>query len=171
MEQTPRLYFFVGYPGAGKTTIAQIIHAETDAVHLWADHERRKLFAEPNHSHEESEALYKYLDETTDKLLAEGKSVLFDTNFNFTADRELMRQIAQRHNAEPVLIWVTTPKEVARQRAVHDMNPRNGYDSSMSAEQFDSIVAKLQPPTKDENPIKIDGAKLDKSTVIQQFCR
>jgi hypothetical protein len=31
----------------------------------------------------------------------------------------------------------------------------------MTDEQFDSIVAKLEPPRKHEKVIKIDGSKLD----------
>jgi predicted kinase len=171
MKDTPRLYYFVGYPGAGKTTIAEIIHEQTGAVHLWADRERHKLFGQPTHSTTESAKLYEYLDKTADRLLSEGQSVIFDTNFNFLADRQLMRDIAQRHNAKPVLIWVTTPKEIAQQRAVHEMNLRNGYESSMSTEQFDRIVSKLESPTPDESPIKIDASELDRNLVIKQFCQ
>jgi len=156
-----RLYLLIGYPGAGKTTVAKEIAKATGAKHLWADAERHKLFTNPTHSHEESTQLYDRLNDATEYLLSTGKSVVFDTNFNFLADREKLRQIAKRHNAETVIIWVSTPAEVAKQRAVHSGDIRNGYMATMDEEHFDSIVAKLEPPTKDENFIKIDGTNLD----------
>src|ERR1700740_2189499 len=105
----PRLYLFVGYSGAGKTTIAQALEEMTGAIHLWADSERHKLFAEPTHSHDESTELYKRLNEQAEELLKAGKSVIFDTNFNFHKDREHLQQIAKRVGAEAIIIWVTTP--------------------------------------------------------------
>jgi hypothetical protein len=49
---------------------------------------------------------------------------------------------------------------------VHAAYSRNGYSASMSGEQFDAIVAKLEPPAEDEKVIKIDGTKLDREAVI-----
>jgi predicted kinase len=157
----PKLYLFVGYPGAGKTSVAKLIAERTGATHLWADEERHKMFAEPTHSEEESLQLYNALNETTDKLLAEGKSVAFDTNFNFKSDRDKLREIANKHGAETVIVWMTTPEAVAHTRSVHAPELRNGYMQGMTHEQFSSIVSKLEAPGENENVIKIDGTNLD----------
>ncbi len=162
MMAKPTLYLFIGYPGAGKTTAAKIIAEKTGAVHLWADLERHKLFPKPTHSLQESNQLYDQLNDAAEYLLAQGKSVVFDTNFNFYAARQKLRKIAARHGAETVVIWITTPAEVARERAICDHESRNGYTMTMTDEQFQAIVDKLEPPTRDEKIIKIDGTKLDK---------
>jgi hypothetical protein len=154
-----RLYLFVGYPGAGKTTVAKIIAKNSNALHLWADVERHKLFEEPTHSQEESNELYDRLNAATDYVLEQGKSVVFDTNFNHLKDRDKLREIANKHNSETIIIWITTPVDIAKDRAVRGHQSRNLYEMNMSEEQFDSIVAKLEPPTKKENVIKIDGTK------------
>lgn len=159
----PTLYLFIGYPGAGKTTAAKIIAKETGAVHLWADLERHKLFPKPTHSLKESNELYNLLNDASEYLLAQGKSVVFDTNFNFYADRQKLRNLAARHGADTVVVWVTTPVDIARDRAVCEEETRNGYTTTMTDEQFLAIVAKLEPPRKDEKIIKIDGTKLDRS--------
>lgn len=164
-----RLYLFVGYPGAGKTTVAKLIAERTGAVHLWADHERHRIFTKPTHSKAESDKLYAHLNRLTDQLLSEGKSVIFDTNFNFRKDRDLLRSIAAKHDAETVLIWMQTPQELAKARAVHDANLRNGYEASMSGSHFDKIAAKLQPPADDELPIALDGTNLDTPFVCQRL--
>lgn len=162
----PTLYLFIGYPGAGKTTVAKKLAEATGAVHLWADQERHKFFPKPSHSHEESDALYAKLNDVTEYLLADNRSVIFDTNFNFHADREKLREIAKKYNAETIILWITTPVEVARDRAVCSHEMRNGYEMNMTDEQFDSIVSKLEPPTKDEKVIKIDNPKLDVNELL-----
>jgi predicted kinase len=163
----PRLYLFVGYPGAGKTSVARIIHEETGAVHLWADQERLKTFGQPTHSPDESLQLYEHLNELTDRLLGEGQSVVFDTNFNFRKDRDHLRQIADKNDAETMIVWMVTPKQLAKQRSVHDQNLRNGYEFLMTEDDFERIASHLEPPSKDEKIIKFDGTKIDRQQVIE----
>jgi predicted kinase len=163
----PRFYLFIGAPGAGKTTIAQAIAEASGAHHLWADRERHRLFKNPTHSQAESDELYRQLNDAAEYLLAQGKSVIYDTNFNHYADRQHMREIAARHGAEVVVIWVTTPLPIAKDRAVCEGEMRNGYLMSMTEAEFNAIVSKLEPPRKDEKVIKIDGAKLDKTEALR----
>lgn len=164
-----RLYIFVGYPGAGKTSISRLIQEATGAVHIWADHERHNMFPEPTHSPEESQALYAHLNDQTERLLADGKSVIFDTNFNFRHDRDYLRSIADKCGAETVLVWAQAPLDVAKQRAVHDSNLRNGYKAIMTEEHFDEIASKLEPPTADERPIIIDTSAFDPAAIKQRL--
>jgi predicted kinase len=163
----PKLYLFIGAPGAGKTTVAKLIAERTGAVHLWADAERHKMFGQPTHSTQESIQLYEYLNHRAAELLDNGQSVVFDTNFNFYEDRQKLREIATRCGADTIVVWVSTPEAVARQRAVHAPELRNGYMVGMTGEQFDAIVAKLEPPAKNEKIIKIDGAKLDPEAAVR----
>ncbi len=162
----PTLYLLIGYPGAGKTKVSRIIAAKTGAVHLWSDYERHKLFPQPTHSEAESVRLYDELNHQTQELLAAGQSVVFDTNFNFYADRRKLRHIADKQGAKTVVIWITIPKALAKERAVHAPVGRNGYNAPMSEKRFEAIVTKLEPPRKDEKTIKIDGANFDSQTVM-----
>jgi predicted kinase len=166
----PRLYLFVGIPGAGKTTVAKLIHQTTGAVHLWADQERQAMFDKVSHSKAESSELYTYLNQQTDKLLADGQSVIFDTNFNYHKDREYLRSIAAKHGAQTLIIWLTTPLEVARDRALHEHHrDRNGYDVTMTAAEFEHLINHLEPPADNENFIKIDGTAIDTKAVKRQL--
>ena len=163
------LYLFIGVPGAGKTTTAEIIAEATGAVHLWADAERHKLFINPTHSHEESELLYKKLNDETERLLSAGKSVVFDTNFNFYADRQKLRDIANQYGADLKIIWLTTPIEISKQRSIGVHYTRNGYSNQMTNEQFKQIVAKLEPPLESEDAVHIDGTEIKKEDVLRQL--
>lgn len=163
----PKLYFFIGYPGAGKTTVAKFIVKATGGAHLWADVKRHEMFDQVTHSEDESLRLYDELNRQAEELLAAGRSVVYDTNFNFFADRQKMRGIADRQGAEPVLIWVVAPIGIAKKRAVSVRDSRNGYPVGMTEQEFDAIAAKLQPPREDEKVIKINGLKLDKREVLK----
>lgn len=167
MSPKTKLYLFIGYPGAGKTEVAKIIAKTTGAYHIWADVERHKMFKHPTHSIEESDELYAKLDQAAEYLLSQHRSVVFDTNFNHKFDRDKLRSIAEKYHAETILIWVKTPLELARQRAVMDDAKRNHYDYSMSLNMFEKIVAKLEPPTKSERAIIIDGRNVNEQTVMQ----
>ena len=110
----PVLYLMVGYPGAGKTSLARIISEATGAIHIWSDKERHEMFPNPTHSQQESHQLYEALNKRTSQLLAAGNSVVFDTNFNFYSDRQKLREIAANNNAECRVVWLSTPEEVSR---------------------------------------------------------
>jgi predicted kinase len=170
MATKPKLYLFIGYPGSGKTTVAQLVEKATSAVHLWADQERHNLFGKPSHSASESTQLYDELNARTDKLLAEGYSVLFDTNFNYYSDREKLRSIAKNRGATPVLIWVNTSRKLSRDRAIGTAAPvRNGYPMHMSPQAFDVIADKLEEPTLSEQPICIDGTHVVPAEVLKKL--
>jgi predicted kinase len=158
----------LGYPGAGKTTTARAIHELTGAVHLWADHERRQMFETPLYSHTENLQLYEQLNAKAAQLLQAGESVIFDTNFNFYKDREKLRAVATEAGAHSLLIWVKTPKEIAKERATtnaHKQNTRVLGD--MPPEQFDRMARHLQPPHEDEHYIEVDGTKVSGEYISQ----
>jgi predicted kinase len=166
----PTLYVFVGAPGAGKTTVSRLIHEATGAVHLWADWERQNMFDTVTHSKQESDKLYAELNQRTHKLLAEGKSVIFDTNFNYRKDRDYVRALADKEGATTCIIWMQTPLEVARERALHEHHrDRNGYDTTMTPEEFDRLTNHLEPPEVNEQFISIDGTDIDESAVKRQL--
>lgn len=166
----PTLYLFMGYPGAGKTTVARIIREATDGVHLWADFERHVLFDEVTHSREESRVLYDHLNHTADDLLAQGRCVIYDTNFNFRADRDKLRAIAARHGANTVVIWMTTDRELARKRATEESTDKDTRVwGNMELTDFNRLSDHLQEPDSDEQVIQIDGAHISESAIRQKL--
>lgn len=155
------LYLMLGFPGAGKTTTAMIIAEQTGAVHLWADKVRREMFGHPAHTHEENLKLYAHMNELAEQLLQEGKSVIFDTNFNFYKDREHLRQIAAKTGSQAVIVWLTTSKDIARKRATEDGHLQaTRVLGDMPVSEFERMSGNLEVPHPDEKVVELDGTKI-----------
>jgi predicted kinase len=166
----PTLYLLVGYPGAGKTTVARLIHEVTGAKHIWADQERQAMFGQPNLDEQQIQQFYDQLNRETEQLLADGESVVFDTNFNFRKDRDYLRSLAAKHDARTVLIWLITPVEIARLRAVEDSYGKSTRVwGNMSVNDFEHLSNRLEAPQPDEHAVEINGADVDKTQVIERL--
>ena len=119
------------------------------------------MFGNPTRSHEENLELYSHMNDMARELLQKGKSVVFDTNFNFYKDREKLRKIAADAGAEAVLIWVTTSKDIARERATKDGHLQaTRVLGDMPVSEFERMSKNLQPPLEHENYISVDGTKV-----------
>jgi predicted kinase len=166
----PKLYLFVGYPGAGKTTIAKLISEHSGAVHIWADQERQDMFGQPSLDEQQIHTFYDQLNGEAETYLSEGKSVVFDTNFNFRSDRDYLRSLAVKHHAQTVLIWLTTSVEIARIRAVEQSH---GKDTrvwgNMTPQDFERLSNRLETPAPEEQAIEINGAAINEANVFQQL--
>ena len=164
----PTLYLFVGYPGSGKTTAANIICKLTGAQHIWADRERQKMFGRPTHTFEESAKLYNELNRRTRELLKSGDSVVFDTNFNYQKDRAYLQNLAADAGARTVIIEMTTPEETARQRALAGQHAeKNGMPNVMSQDTFERIVHHRQDYAPGEHPVYLNGEDITEASVKQ----
>lgn len=163
--QQPILYLMFGYPGAGKTTIAQIISNVTGAVHLSSDAVRLELFPNPTFSQAEHDQLYQEIDTRAEALLKEGKSVIYDANLNRFVHRQQKYDICTRTGAKSVLLWVKTAKELAKERAVHDSRSHLWPKNETAAQLFDRVAGVLEPPQDHEPFITIRGEGVTEQTV------
>ena len=166
----PTLYIMLGYPGSGKTTTAKLIADLTGAIHVWADVERVRQFGRPTHHEEESLELYQRLNAEVESLLAQGFSVVFDTSFNHRSDRDLMREIARRQQADVRIIQLDTPLELAASRALSsDHADDNQHLDTMTPELFARVAGNLEPPMPDEEPLILDGTQITREYVAEKL--
>jgi predicted kinase len=163
----PVLYIFVGYPGAGKTTAAQLLEQITGAEHVWVDRERQHKYGKI-YDRAHSEELYTGLNSYAAELLKQGKSVIYDTNFSFYKDRQIMRDLAASQNAQIVLIWLCTPKELAAKRIANEhAHAQTRQYINMTAADFERVAQNLEVPQPNEQAIRINGIDLTE-TVMKQ---
>lgn len=160
------LFLLVGYPGSGKTTVSRYIQELTGAAHIWADEERRKKFGD-TYDRAQSSALYEDLNARTAELLKQGKSVIFDTNFNYRADRDLLRKIAEGAGAETKIIWLNTSRDLSMMRAIIHKGDTRVF--KMDEQDFKRIAMRLEPPTEDEKPITFEGVNVTKQLVAEKI--
>lgn len=156
----PTLYLMFGYPGAGKTTAAALLHELTGAVHLQSDQVRLELFPQPTFSHAEHDELYRTLDTRTEQLLREGKSVIYDANLNRYQHRKDKYDICARSGATALLLWIQTPKDLAKQRAMHESRQHLWPRHETPEQLFDRVAGVIEEPAADEAYIAIDGTRV-----------
>lgn len=164
-----KLYLMMGYPGAGKTTTAKIIHELTGAVHICSDEMRLKFFPHPSFSDAEHNSLYRHLDKQTQELLTEGKDVIYDANLNRYRHRKEKYIICERLGAQPVLMWLQTPRELAKVRAAQSSRSHLWPHGESSQEMFERITRSIEDPHPTENYIQIDGTKVTADYVRQKL--
>lgn len=155
-----RLYMMLGYPGAGKTTTAGMLRSLTGAINLSSDAIRSEMFPKPVFSEEEHNKLYQYLDAETERLLGAGKDVIYDANLNRREHRTEKYAICERTNAEPVLLWLRTPRDVAKERASHTSRQHLWPPNETAEQMFDRIADVIEAPGSDEACIEVDGTKV-----------
>lgn len=164
-----KLYMMMGYPGAGKTTTAKVISELTGAEHISSDATRLKMFPHPSFSDSEHAQLYRLLDKRTEEYLQAGKDVIYDANLNRYRHRKEKYEICVRNGIQPVLIWVQTPKELAKARATGPHRANLVPDNESPHEMFERISRVIEPPYPDEMHISIDGTKITPDYVRQQL--
>lgn len=161
------LYLMLGYPGAGKTTTAKVIHDLTGAVHVSSDEMRLKMFPHPSFSQSEHDQLYRYIDREVEQLLRAGNNVIYDANLNRHRHRQEKYDMCARVGARPLLIWVQTAKELAKSRAVHHSRSQLVPHNESPAEMFDRIARVIEEPHPNEKYISVDGTKVTADYVRQ----
>lgn len=162
------LYLMVGYPGAGKTTVANLIAKITGAEHLWTARERLSRFGTPKEQYttDENKELYSNLNQKAKDFLESGKSVVFDTSFNYKKDRDKLRKIAHESGAETKVVWVQTPRIIAQTRATEDAHlQETRILGDMSEGNFNRLSDNLEKPSDDEKPIVIEGIDVTEDIV------
>ncbi|HXG35907.1 MAG TPA: DegV family protein [Dehalococcoidia bacterium] len=135
----PALVALSGLPGSGKSYLAASIHERVPLAYLNSDTLRRRLFGQPSYSQEESLRLFRACHAVLDRLLARGVSALMDATNLRESHRQQLYEIAQRHKAEFILVKVTAPEALMRQRLQKRSTEEAGFDV------YQRMLAEVEP--------------------------
>lgn len=151
-------HLICGFLGAGKTTFSKTLTEQKSAVRFSVDELYLQLFAdEPTH-HMDAKAVERLLVALNDiwsQVVKAGVDVVLDFGFWHQALRDDVRERAHSVGAATQLYWLRVPDEVALARCLQ----RNGTPGSflISAQQFQELKAKFEPPGSDELSEMVKG--------------
>jgi predicted kinase len=159
MPVKPLMILLYGFPGAGKTYFARQLCEHLQAVHIYDDRIRHELFDEPRYDKQENTIVTQLMDYMSEEFLNNGLSAVYDTNTMRLSQRRVLRDMARKMHAQPLLIWVQIDTESAFTRiAGRDRRKADDkYAMPLDRTTFDSIISHMQNPQAAEDYIVISG--------------
>ena len=124
----PAMILVAGLTGTGKSTVAQELARRWGLVYISSDITRKELagvpleehryqnFAQGIYSPDFSRRTYQAMLAQAERHLTEGRSVVLDGTFRIADERHLARALAERQNANVLVVECVLPPEVAQQR-------------------------------------------------------
>lgn len=154
----PLFIMLYGYPGSGKTYFARQLAEHMQAAHLHSDRIRGELFETPRYDEEENAVVDQLMDYMTGEFLNAGLSVIYDVNAMRANQRRMLREIAKKYKAEPLLIWFQMDIESAFARLGKRDRRRadDKYAPPMDRAAFERTVGSMQNP-QNEDVIVLSG--------------
>lgn len=162
MPTKPFLVMLYGFPGAGKTYFARQFCENVQAAHLQADRIRNELFSEPKRDKRENEIVGQLMDYMAEEFLTAGVSVVYDVNAARGKQRFMLRDLAKRCRATPLVVWFQMDQDTAFSRSQKRDRRRadDKYASSLDRTSFESITEKMQNPAATEEYAVVSGKHL-----------
>lgn len=110
------LIVVTGLPGTGKTTIAEALAKEADAVVFSTDKIRKMIFEKPIYDEEDKRIVYNTLFSQTKKYLTVGKNVILDGTFYTKVLRERAKEVGKSFSEKVFFVYCDTPEELLKER-------------------------------------------------------
>lgn len=154
----PALICLYGYPGSGKTYVARNLANEIQLAQVAADRIRNELFQSPRYDAQENAIVTHLMDYMSEEFLSAGVSLVYDTNALRVAQRRRLREMARKHKAEYVLIWIQVDLDTAFART-QDRDRRttdDKYAEPQTRSTFERQMSGMQNP-QGEDYLVISG--------------
>ena len=154
----PVLIYFYGFPGSGKSYTARNLAEAVQIADVSADRIRAELFEHPRYDNQENAIILHLMNYITEEFLSAGVSVMYDANAIRLIQRRKLRDLARKHRAEHLLVWLQIDADSAFARTQN--RDRRTNDDKFAQPQtrlsFDKQLSGMQNP-KDEDYLVISG--------------
>lgn len=115
-QDRPTLLVLCGLPGTGKTYFAREVTKLLPFCVVESDRIRKALVSKPKYTPFEHARVFNLCHFLIEEYISQGQRVLFDAT-NLTENFRLpIRQISQRQNVQLVLVRLTAPRSLVRER-------------------------------------------------------
>ena len=178
-DSTPKLIIMRGLSASGKSTISQQLVDAIAMIRIRSDVERKRLFSILLNSNEKvankinagiysrqaSQKIYEKLLQLTSRVIDSGYSVIVDATFLNYEQREPFQQLAERLNITYIILEITAPEKILRQRIVKRGNDVSDADLAVLEHQ----ISNWQPLHEDEknNAISVNtGLTFEIDTLV-----
>ena len=148
----PVLVAVCGYPGVGKSTVAETLTEWLDATRLRTDAVRKELYDEPTYTSEESKIVYETVMDRARERLADGP-VVVDASFADRRHRAQAQQVARELTVPFRLLRVHCEQSVAIGR----IRDREGI-SDADVEIYHHVKDSFDPLGAEHTTIDNSGA-------------
>ena len=155
----PVLLCLYGFPGSGKSYVARNLASSIQMAHVSADRIRGELFQEPRYDARENAVVIHLMNYMAAEFLEAGVSVIYDFNSARMGQRRALRELAKRHKAYFLLVWLQIDPDTAFTRT--QQRDRRTADDHFakphSRESFEAEVSQMQNPGNGEPYMVISG--------------
>ncbi|HKU18710.1 MAG TPA: ATP-binding protein [Candidatus Saccharimonadales bacterium] len=155
----PILFYTIGLPGAGKTTLARQLAFLLGCEHLRGDVIGLELFGIPTYSAEERRIVYAEMSHRATESLRRGQHVLYDASVNTHVQRQALVALAEGQGSRAIGLWLETPVALAKQRAgsARDAGVIGRVVRVIPPHIFDHYAAVFETPSAHETVITLSG--------------
>jgi len=154
----PVLIYFYGFPGSGKSFTASNLTESVQLAYVSADRIRTELFEHPRYDAQENAIIAHLMNYVSEEFLSAGVSVAYDANAMRLSQRRKLRDLARKHKAEHMLVWLQIDADSAYART-QNRDRRTNVDRFAQPQTrltFDKQLNGMQNP-KDEDYLVISG--------------
>jgi predicted kinase len=154
----PALVCLYGYPGSGKSYLARSLAEEIQMANVSSERIRNELFQTPRYDPQENAIVTHLMDYMCEEFLSSGVSVVYDTNALRAAQRRKLRDLARKHRAAYILIWLQIDVDSAYERTqTRDRRTSDDkYAEPQTRSTFERQLSGMQNPMG-EDYIVISG--------------
>lgn len=156
--RVPILIVMCGLSGSGKTRVSGEIMAAIPAIRIRSDIERKRMFGLSEqedsasdlckglYTPQTSRAVYAHLLRVAQMILESGHSVILDAAFLSEEDRMAAFRVAQDRGCFPVLLQVSAPHDILRDR----IRQRTDDASEAGLDVLQQQIEIAEPPSPEE---------------------